>query len=103
MSRFLWLVLACLMVLGTVSPARAQTTTTAVEDQTTTTEPAETTTVPIPDPAVTTIPPEPEPPENAWTYRFLIPTAVLLSIVTALGIIVGYFLKVTRSRYRVVE
>lgn len=47
---------------------------------------------------------EPEAEETpAWTYRFLVPTALLLGVLTVLGIIIGYFVKVTRSRYRVVE
>ncbi|MDP8958683.1 MAG: hypothetical protein M3N51_05660 [Actinomycetota bacterium] len=61
------------------------------------------TTAPARQPAVTTIPQEEVPPEDAWTYRYLVPTALVLGVVTSLAIIVAYFLKVTRSRYRVVE
>jgi hypothetical protein len=114
MSTLLRWALASIVVLVTAAPAWAaerpsllaqQTTTTQVETTTTTTQ-AGTTTVPAgpaPQPAVTTIPQEPEPPEDAWTYRYLVPTALLLGVVTAIGIIVAYFFKVTRSRYRVVE
>ena len=113
MSTLLRWALASIVVLVAAAPAWAaerpsllaqQTTTTPVE--TTTTTQAGTTTVPAGpalQPAVTTIPQEPEPPENAWTYRYLVPTALLLGVVTAIGIIVAYFFKVTRSRYRVVE
>lgn len=97
--------MASIVVLVPLVPAWAAEPPSLLAQQTTTTQ-AETTTVPAgpaPQPAVTTIPEEPEPPEDAWTYRYLVPTALVLGVVTAIGIIVAYFFKVTRSRYRVVE
>jgi hypothetical protein len=106
MSTLLSWALASIVVLVPAVPARVADRPSLVAQQTTTTQAETTTTVPAgpaPQPAVTTIPAEPEPPEDAWTYRYLVPTAVLLGVVTAIGIIVAYFFKVTRSRYRVVE
>lgn len=62
-----------------------------------------TTTISVPTPAVTVPEASEAPDEPAWTYRFLVPTALLLGVAVTLGVIIGYFVKVTRSRYRVVE
>ncbi|MGH8937642.1 MAG: hypothetical protein ACRDXD_15515 [Acidimicrobiia bacterium] len=105
MSTLLRWALASIVMLAPAVSVWAAEPPSLLAQQTTTTQ-AETTTVPAgpaPQPAVTTIPEEPESPENAWTYRYLVPTAVLLGVVTAIGIIIAYFFKVTRSRYRVVE
>ncbi|MGH9166948.1 MAG: hypothetical protein ACRD02_03825 [Acidimicrobiia bacterium] len=104
MSTLLRWALASIVMLAPAVSVWAAEPPSLLAQQTTTQ--AETTTVPAgpaPQPAVTTIPEEPESPENAWTYRYLVPTAVLLGVVTAIGIIIAYFFKVTRSRYRVVE
>jgi hypothetical protein len=38
----------------------------------------------------------------AWTYRYLIPTFLVLAGVVVVATVVLYFVKVVRSRYRVV-
>ena len=38
-----------------------------------------------------------------WTYRFLVPTVVALTVVLIAGTVVMYFVKVVRGRYAVVE
>lgn len=38
-----------------------------------------------------------------WTYRFLIPTVIAITILLIGGTVVMYFVKVVRGRYRVVE
>lgn len=53
-------------------------------------------------PAVT-VEPEAEPPgEEAWTFRFLIPTLVGATALVVVAVVVGYGVRI-RSRYRVVE
>ncbi len=54
-------------------------------------------------PPVKVEPEAPAPEERPWTTRFLIPTALLLGVVTTLVTIVLYFVRVTRTRYRVVK
>lgn len=38
-----------------------------------------------------------------WTYRFLIPSVIALTILLIGGTVVMYFVRVVRGRYRVVE
>ncbi len=38
-----------------------------------------------------------------WTYRYLVPTVVALTVVLIAGTAVMYFVKVVRGRYAVVE
>lgn len=57
----------------------------------------------VPAPAVS-IPDEPPAASNPeWTFRFLLPAAMLLGGLVVVGTIIAYFAKVTRHRYRVVE
>ncbi len=64
-------------------------------------EPAET--VNVPEPAVEVNPAPPAPEEQAWTFRYLIPTSLLIAVVAVVGSIIAYFVKVVRTRYRVVQ
>ena len=41
--------------------------------------------------------------EPQWTYRYLIPTALVLAVLIVLVISIKYFSDVVRKRYRVVE
>lgn len=41
--------------------------------------------------------------EPQWTYRYLIPTVVALTVVLIIGTVIMYFVKVVRGRYTVVE
>jgi hypothetical protein len=71
-------------------------------------EPAEVAETPVqegdaPEPALPIEPEEPSEPVPEWTFRFLVPTAMLLGAVVVIGTIIAYFVKVTRARYRVVE
>lgn len=75
-------------------PALAQeeegsTTTTTVEEQIA--------------PAVPLEPPTTIPATADWTYRFLIPTGLVLAAVIILITSVRYFTNVVRKRYRIVE
>ena len=71
----------------TTIPAEGETTTTAVV-----VEPA----VPVTEPPAT-----PEPVD--WTYRYLIPTLLVLAALVVVATVVQYFLTVVRKRYRVVR
>ncbi len=44
---------------------------------------------------------EPDPP--AWTYRFMIPLLITITLVAVVATTVQYFLRVVRSRYQPVE
>ena len=44
----------------------------------------------------------PVPTEDAWTFRFLVPTVLALSALIVVGTMVGYGVRV-RGRYRVVR
>lgn len=39
----------------------------------------------------------------AWTYRFLIPATLVLIALLVIALVVGYFVRVVRTRYSVVE
>lgn len=41
--------------------------------------------------------------EEPWTTKFLVPTTLLLAAVAIFATVVMYFLKVVRTRYKVVE
>jgi phosphatidylglycerophosphate synthase len=49
--------------------------------------------------------PEPAPAEDtpSWTYRFLIPTLLVLAVLVVVLTVVQYFVKVVGRRYRVVQ
>lgn len=70
------------------SPADAGTTGTEVSQL----EPA----VPIP-------PPAPEDTTEPWTYRYLVPTGLALALLAVFATIVQYFVRVVRSRYKLVR
>lgn len=50
---------------------------------------------------------DPQPVEEeivpAWTYRFLIPTLIALTVLVVVGTVVQYFIRVVRARYEPVE
>lgn len=57
----------------------------------------------IAQPYVEVEPPADEADEPQWTYRYLIPTVVALTVVLIIGTVIMYFVKVVRGRYTVVE
>ncbi len=57
----------------------------------------------IPEPAVTVPPPDESEPEPEWTFRYLVPATVLLGLVAVVVTVVQYFVRVVRTRYRVVK
>jgi hypothetical protein len=54
-------------------------------------------------PAVTVPPAADEEVTADWTYRYLIPTLLALAIVVVIATTIQYFMRVVRSRYKVVE
>lgn len=59
--------------------------------------------VDIPEPAVEVNPAAPAEVEQAWTFRYLIPTSLVIALLVVVGSIVAYFLKVVRTRYRLIQ
>jgi hypothetical protein len=54
-------------------------------------------------PYVEVVPEEAAPDEPQWTYKYLIPAVVALTVLLIGGTVIMYFVKVVRGRYRVVE
>jgi hypothetical protein len=54
-------------------------------------------------PAVSIEDAETAPPTEDWTYRYMIPTALILAVVIILLTAVKYFTDVVRKRYRILE
>lgn len=75
------------------------------EDATTTTVAGSETTVADTGlvPAVPIEPEEEAPAPPDWTYRYLIPTALVLAVLIVLVTSIRYFSEVVRKRYRVIE
>jgi hypothetical protein len=94
------LLLIGLLVLVLVPAAFAQeespTDTTVLEE-----EPVAV--VDIPEPAVEIVPAAPAEELQAWTFRYLIPTSLVIGLLVVVGSIVAYFLKVVRTRYRLIQ
>lgn len=55
------------------------------------------------EPAVPVEPPPDSETVLEWTYRFLIPTALVLGVVVIVLTSIRYFTNVVRKRYRIVE
>lgn len=56
-----------------------------------------------PEPAIAVPDDAPQEPDPEWSYRFLVPTALLLGTAAVVGAVVMYFVRVTRNRYRVIK
>lgn len=73
------------------------------EEETSTTvaeEPAPTSGI---EPAVPVTTPESTEPLADWTYRYMIPTGIVLAVVVIVVTTIQYFTRVVRKRYRVVK
>jgi hypothetical protein len=87
---------AALMAFSLQALAQDETPT----DQPTTTVASDTS---GPGPAVPVTTPNPAPAKADWTYRYMIPTAIVLALLIILFTTVQYFTSVVRKRYRVVD
>ncbi|MCI0424839.1 MAG: hypothetical protein L0Z49_00150 [Actinobacteria bacterium] len=74
-------------------------------ETTETTAPATGTTLPAEqiDPAVPVGTAAENPPQPDWTYRYLIPTGLVLAVIVVLMTSIRYFTNVVRKRYRIIE
>jgi hypothetical protein len=73
------------------------------EEETATTvaeEPAPTSGI---EPAVPVTTPEPSEPLPDWTYRYMVPTGIVLAVLVIVITTVQYFTRVVRKRYRIVK
>ena len=87
--------------LGATTTTGAGTTTTGAGTETGTTE-ATTPAVTI-EPAVP-VDTTPSPVTNPdWTYRFFIPTLLVLTVLVVIVTVIQYFTRVVRNRYRIVR
>jgi hypothetical protein len=59
--------------------------------------------VDVPEPAVRVVPEAPAEVEAPWTFRYLIPTSLVIALLVVVGSIVAYFVKVVRTRYRLIQ
>lgn len=59
--------------------------------------------VDVPEPAVKIDREAPNEVEQAWTFRYLIPTSLVIALLVVVGSIVAYFVKVVRTRYRLIQ
>lgn len=59
--------------------------------------------VTVPDPAVPVVPETEAEVTPPWTSRYLIPTTLVLAVVAVIATALMYYVKVVRTRYRVVQ
>lgn len=57
----------------------------------------------VPEPAIPVPVESPAEPDPEWSYRFLVPTTMVLGAVAVVGAIIMYFVRVTKNRYRVIR
>lgn len=90
------LLIACLLAVLVFGPAAL-----AQEEEAPADEPAAV--VDVPEPAVRIVPETPAEVEAPWTFRYLIPTSLVIAVLVVVGSIVAYFVKVVRTRYRLIQ
>lgn len=93
------ILVSLLFLIGSQATAQEAPTTTVATSSTV----GSTTTVIVPQPAIPTSVPEPTPEKVDWTYRYLIPTSLVLGAAAIFFTALNYFLRVVRARYRVVK
>jgi hypothetical protein len=103
--------LVSLPLAGATTTTEAGTATSTTEAGTTGTSEAgtETGTTEATTPAVTIVPAVPVDTTPAaeinpdWTYRFFIPTLLVLAVLVVIVTVIQYFTRVVRNRYRIVR
>jgi hypothetical protein len=88
-----------LVLLMSALPAIAAESGTGDDESTATTEPVAFEYLP----AEVIEPPPASPVDQPWTTKFLVPTGLALATVAVFVTVVQYFVRVVRSRYKVVE
>jgi hypothetical protein len=99
--RYLTLALLSVLLLSVAMPGSG--TEDAPAEVTETTVDADTSLQPGYEPAVVIAPAVDTPADQAWTTKFLVPTGLLIAAVAMLATVVMYFVRVVRTRYKVVE
>ena len=96
-------VLAVAIVVGALFSISASVLATEGSTETSTTVTGST--VPTVDfePAVPVTTPPPTEPLPDWTYRYMVPTGIVIALLIAVVTTVQYFTRVVRRRYRIVE
>lgn len=104
------LVLGLSIPLGATTTTGTGTATTVAEGAATTVAEGAATTAGEAEPAAEPIVPAvsvevTEPPETQpdWTYRFFIPTLLVLAALVVIATVIQYFTRVVRKRYRVIR
>lgn len=97
-GRILAVVLALLALLVLLALPAAAATENAPADATTTTVASSGI-----EPAVEVADETPAASQADWTYRYLVPTGLVLAVVVAIFTSIRYFTNVVRKRYRIVE
>ncbi|HKZ20143.1 MAG TPA: hypothetical protein VJQ57_08535 [Acidimicrobiia bacterium] len=106
--RLLAFLIVSFLVLGLTFPLGASTTTgagtaTTVAEGTGTTAGESATTLEAIVPAVSVEVTEPPETQPDWTYRFFIPTLLVLAALVVIVTVIQYFTRVVRKRYRVIR
>lgn len=104
-SRRLLALFTVLVLLGAALPVLAAAATTTTGDGATATTAAEGATVTTAEaivPAVTVEVTQPLETQPDWTYRYFIPTLLVLAALVVVITVIQYFTRVVRNRYRVV-
>lgn len=101
--RFILLTLVGILVISAALPLAAAEDEPAPADPAETATDAETVIQPAYDPAVIVEPAANDAPEPAWTTKFLVPTGLLIAAIALSSTVVMYFVRVVRTRYKVVE
>jgi hypothetical protein len=99
--RLILLTLVGLLVISAALPLAAAED--APADPAETADDAETLIQPAYEPAVVVQPAAGDEAEPAWTTKFLVPTGLLIAAIALSSTIVMYFVRVVRTRYKVVE
>jgi hypothetical protein len=58
---------------------------------------------PVADPAIPAAPPPVTEIQQPWTIRFLVPATIVLAVAVVVVTAVMYYVRVVRTRYRVVQ
>lgn len=98
--RFILLTLIGLLVVSAALPVLAAEDAPAPAE---TTEEIESVSESDYEPAVRVEPGAGDEIEPAWTTKFLVPTGLLIAAIAMLSTVVMYFVRVVRTRYKVVE
>ena len=101
--RLILLTLIGLLVMSAALPLVAAEDEPAPADAAETADDAETLIQPGYEPAVIVEPADGGEIEPAWTTKFLVPTGLLIAAIALSSTVVMYFVRVVRTRYKVVE